>query len=786
MSIIEKIKNSIIVFDGAFGTELQKKGLRPGEHPEEWNITHKDEIIAVHKSYIDAGADIINANTFGANRLNFGIKTEEIITAGIRNAKEAVEKSGKECYVTLDIGSLGKLLKPAGDLDFEEAVEIFSEIVKYGTSAGADLILIETMTDSLETKAAVIAAKENSELPVFVSNAYDRSERLLSGTDAETMVAILEGLGVDAIGINCSLGPVQMKPIVKKLCEFSSLPVFVCPNAGLPREENGKPVFDVNADDFAEIVKEFVAMGVHGIGGCCGTTPEYIRKLSHIRECSAPLPITKKNFTVVTSYSKCVSFGDKPVLIGERINPTGKAKFKQALRDNDIAYILGEATGQADKNVHILDVNVGLPEIDEVKMMQEAVFSIQSVTDLPLQIDTSDFAAMEKAMRIYNGKPMINSVNGKKEVMDKIFPLVKKYGGVVVGLTLDENGIPATADGRLAIAERICTEAEKYGIDKKNIVIDPLALTISSDRESAKITLEAVRRIKKDLGLNTVLGVSNISFGLPSRDNINSAFFTMAMNNGLSGAIINPYSDRMMESYYSFIALSNCENGTEEYIDFASSSGEEKKIVKQEITSLKTAIEKGLEEKAQSIAKELTGKMSALEIINEEIVPALDAVGEKFEKKTLFLPQLLMSANAAKCAFDVIKQTLSSENRTSKGKIILATVKGDIHDIGKNIVKVILENYSYEVIDLGKDVEPQLVVEKAKKENVRLVGLSALMTTTVPAMKETIALLKKELPQCKTVVGGAVLTEEYAEMIGADKYAKDAMETVRYAETIEL
>ncbi len=786
MNIIEKITNSIVVFDGALGTELQKRGLRPGEHPEEWNITRKDEIIAVHRSYIDAGADVINANTFGANRLNFGDRTEEIITSAVRNAKETVKESGKDCFVTLDIGSLGRLLKPAGDLDFEEAVEIFSEIVKYGTSAGADLILIETMTDSLETKAAVIAAKENSELPVFVSNAYDQSERLLSGTDAETMTAMLEGLGVDAIGINCSLGPVQMKPIVKKLCEFSSLPVFVCPNAGLPREENGKTVFDIGADEFARIVKEFVAMGVHGIGGCCGTTPEFIEKLSHIRETSSPLPVTKKNFTVVSSYAKCVYFGEKPVLIGERINPTGKAKFKQALRDNDIAYILGEATGQADKKVHILDVNVGLPEIDEVKMMQEAVASIQAVADLPLQIDTSDFTAMEKAMRIYNGKPMINSVNGKKEVMEKVFPLVKKYGGVVVGLTLDENGIPETAEGRITIAERICKEAEKYGIDRKNIVIDPLALTISSDRESAKTTLEAVRRIRNELGLNTILGVSNISFGLPVRDNINSAFFTMAMNNGLSGAIINPYSDKMMESYYSFVALSNYENGTEDYIDFASSSGEEKKTVQQEITSLKTAIEKGLEEKAHSIAEELVKEKTALEIINGEIIPALDSVGEKFEKKTLFLPQLLMSANAAKCAFDVIKQTLTSDAQTSKGKIILATVKGDIHDIGKNIVRVILENYSYEVIDLGKDVDPQLIVETAKKENIRLVGLSALMTTTVPAMKETVSLLKKELPQCKTVVGGAVLTEEYAEMIGADKFAKDAMETVRYAETIEL
>ena len=786
MNIKEKILNEIVVFDGAFGTELQKRGLMPGEHPEEWNITHKNEIIEVHKSYINAGADVINANTFGANRFNFGERTAELVAKGIENAKVAVKESGKECFVTLDIGSLGKLLKPSGEVDFEEAVDIFSEIVISGTKAGADLILIETMTDSLETKAAVIAAKENSDLPVFVSNAYDKSERLLSGTDAEGMVAMLEGLGVDAIGINCSLGPVQMLPIAEKLCKYSSLPIFVCPNAGLPREENGKTVFDVGADEFAEIVKKFVSMGVHGIGGCCGTTPEFIEKLTEIKNTFTPIPAQKKNYTVVSSYAKNVYFGKTPVLIGERINPTGKPKFKQALRDNDMGYILNEATGQKEKDVHILDVNVGLPEIDEVKMMYDAVTSIQAITDLPLQIDTSDSEAMEKAMRIYNGKPMINSVNGKEEVMEKVFPLVKKYGGVVVGLTLDENGIPETAEGRIQIAEKIYKTAESYGIDKKDIVIDPLALTISSDRNSANVTLEAVKRIKEDFGGKTILGVSNISFGLPCRENINSAFFTMAMQKGLSSAIINPYSDKMMESYYSFLALANCENGTEKYIDFASAVTEEKKVVTHEITSLKTAIEKGLEEKSKSLAEELIKNKTALEIINEEIVPALDSVGDKFEKKTLFLPQLLMSANSAKCAFDVIKLTMAGEKQTSKGKVILATVKGDIHDIGKNIVKVILENYSYDVIDLGKDADPLLVVETAKKENVKLVGLSALMTTTVPAMKETISLLKNEIPDCKTVVGGAVLTEEYAQMIGADKYAKDAMETVRFAETLKL
>lgn len=786
MSIKETILNEIIVFDGALGTELQKRGLKPGEHPEEWNITKSDVIVDIHKSYIDAGADVINANTFGVNKINFPGRCEKLIDAAFLNAKKAVRESGKECSIALDIGSLGKLLKPTGEIEFEEAVEIFKEIVLLGVKNGADLILIETMTDSLETKAAVIAAKENSDLPIFVSNAYDASQRLLSGTDAQTMVAILEGLNVDAIGINCSLGPKQMKPIVEELCKYSSKPVFVCPNAGLPREENGKTVFDVDADEFAEIQKEFLSVGVHGIGGCCGTTPEFIEKLSHLKKEVSPLTIEEKDYTVVTSYAKSVYFGERPVLIGERINPTGKPKFKQALKENNISYILNEASGQKDKKVHILDVNVGLPEIDEKEMMCNSIEAIQAVIDLPLQIDTSDFDAMEKALRIYNGKAMINSVNGKEEVMEKVFPLVKKYGGVVVGLTLDENGIPETAEGRIKIAKKIYDTAQKYGINKKDIVIDPLALTISSDKDSAKTTLETVRRIKEELNGNTILGVSNISFGLPQRDNINAAFFTMALQKGLSSAIINPYSDKMMESYYSFLALSNCINGCEDYIEFASENGETVKVTSQEITDLKTSIEKGLEEKSGELAKELIKTKDSLEIINEYIVPALDKVGEGFEKKTVFLPQLLMSANAAKAAFDVIKETLQGKEQESKGKIILATVKGDIHDIGKNIVKVLLENYSFQVIDLGKDVPPETIVETAKKENIKLVGLSALMTTTVPAMKETIRLLNEELPDCKTVVGGAVLTKEYAISIGADKYAKDALETVKYAESIEL
>ena len=788
MTILEKIRNGFTYFDGGTGTVLQKKGLQPGELPEEWNLTHSKDIVDLHLSYINAGAHIINANTFGANILKFEENhLEEIISAAFENALEAKKRSGREdVYIALDMGPSGKLLKPYGTLDFEDAVKVFAETVKIGAKLGFDLINIETMTDSYETKAAVLAAKENSCLPVFVSNVYDAQGKMMTGANPAAMVALLEGLGVDALGLNCSLGPKEMKLIVKTLCEYASVPVIVNPNAGLPRTENGATVYDVTAEDFAAEMTEIASYGAVILGGCCGTTPDYIRCLIEKTADMTPAEITDKNITLVSSYTHAVEIGKKPVIIGERINPTGKKLFKEALRNHDIDYILNEGFSQQEKKCHILDVNVGLPEINEPEMLTEVMESLQAVIDLPLQIDTSDIVAMEKAMRRYNGKPMVNSVNGKKESMEQIFPLVKKYGGVVVGLTLDENGIPDTAVGRIAIAEKIYETAAGYGISKKDIVIDPLTLTVSTGSDNAQITLDAVRKIKENGG-NTVLGVSNISFGLPERQNINSVFYTLALNAGLSSAIINPNSQDMMKAYYSFCALTNQDENFLDYIEFASAQKQDTpEVKKEEDNSLATAVLKGLGDKAAKATEELLATQSATDIIDSVLIPALDEVGKGFESGRIFLPQLLMSADAASRAFEVIKTAIRSagDENVKKGTVVLATVKGDIHDIGKNIVKVILENYGFEVIDLGKDVSEEKVLEAVIENNIKLCGLSALMTSTVPAMENTIKLLNEKAPDCKVVVGGAVLTQEYADMIGADRYAKDAMETVRYAEEL--
>ena len=733
----------------------------------------------MHKLYLDAGSDIITANTFGANSLKFN-NLEEIITAAITNAKNAVGNSGK--YVALDIGPLGRMLEPLGDLPFEKAVEIFAETVKIGEKAGADLILIETMTDAYETKAALLAAKENSSLPVFVTNAYGDGGKLMTGADPKAMVALLEGMGADAIGMNCSLGPKQMKDIVAEMAKYASVPLIVNPNAGLPSVVDGKSVFDVDADEFSDIMCEIVKSGACIVGGCCGTTPEYIRKtVEKTKNLPFYLP-EKKNLTLISSYTHAVEIGNKPVIIGERINPTGKKRFKEALRANDIAYILNEGIAQNIKGVSVLDVNVGLPEIDEAEMIVSVIKQLQSIIDLPLQIDTVDYSAMEKAMRIYNGKPLINSVNGKQESMDKVFPLVKKYGGAVIAVTLDENGIPETAQGRVDIANKIITEAAKYGIGKNEIIVDPLAMAVSSNAESANITLEAVKMLHES-GIKTSLGVSNVSFGLPSRPDVNAVFYTMAMQNGLDCAIINPHSDEMMKAWYGFNALTGKDENFADYIEHFSASEPVKKAETTHTETLDFAIIKGLKDAAYSIACELLKTMQPMDIIDGMIIPALNTVGKGFENKTVYLPQLLMSAEAAGKAFEAVKAAIPAGS-AKKGKIILATVKGDIHDIGKNIVKVLLENYGYEVVDLGKDVDPQTVVDAVKENGIRLVGLSALMTTTVPAMEETIKLLNKEIPDCKVMVGGAVMTPEYAQMINADSFSPDAMGAVRYAETI--
>lgn len=796
MNFKEYLKDNIVFLDGGLGTLLQKKGLRPGEYPERWNITRPEVLREIHKAYYDAGSNVVNTNTFGANLLKFSSEElDEIVCNAVENVKWARDNStsDREKFVALDIGPSGKLLRPYGDFDFEDAVALFAEIVRLGVKYGVDLITIETMNDSYETKAALLAAKENSELPVIVTNAYGEDGKLMTGATPTAMVAMLEGMGADAIGVNCSLGPKQLVSVVDELISVASVPVVVKPNAGLPVSVNGETVYDVLPDEFACDVAEMIKKGVRVAGGCCGTTPDYIKSLAEKAEGIQPVPVTEKNITCVSSYTHSVVFDRLPILIGERINPTGKKRFKQALVERDMDYILGEGINQQEKGVHILDVNVGLPDIDEKEMLVNSVCELQAVSNLPLQIDTSDAVAMEAALRRYNGKAMINSVNGKEESMKAIFPLVKKYGGLVVALTLDENGIPETAEGRVAIAEKILKVAAEYGIAKKDIIFDPLAMTISADTKAAKVTLDSLRIIKEMLGCHTSLGVSNVSFGLPSRDIVNGVFFASALENGLSAAIMNPYSNEMMKTYYSFRALHDMDENCADYIEFASNYSEStvtvasaQKTAEEYKSSLQRAIVKGLKDQAAQVTEEMLRELAPLEIVQNEIIPALDIVGKGFEAKTVYLPQLLMSAEAAKCAFECIKTHVSKGGAKSATKcaIVIATVKGDIHDIGKNIVKLLLENYGFAVCDLGKDVAPEAIVEAVVETKASIAGLSALMTTTVPAMEETIKLLREKAPWCKVLVGGAVLNREYAERIGADKYAKDAMEGVRYAESV--
>ena len=801
--MINNLRNKLgrewLFCDGGTGTILQAKGLKGGELPETWNLTRPEDIIELHAGYLRAGSDLINTNTFGCNALKFN-NVGEIVTAAVGHVREAMRRTDREdAYVALDIGPTGKLLAPMGDLPFERAVELFGEVVRAGAAAGADLVLVETMSDSYEAKAAVLAAKENCDLPVLVTMIFDQKGKLLTGGDVESAVALLEGLHVDALGVNCGMGPRQMAPIVRRLAELSSLPVIVNPNAGLPRSEEGRTVFDVGPEEFAaEVAKIASECPVQVFGGCCGTTPEHIaREIAAVRKLPFR-PATEKGRTVVSSFSHAVEIGPRPVIIGERINPTGKKKFKEALRQHDIDYILQQGLEQEGSGAQVLDVNVGLPEIDEPALMDEVVTRLQGVLDLPLQIDTSNPEAMERGMRHYNGKPMVNSVNGKREVIEQVFPLVAKYGGVLVALTLDEQGIPNTAEGRVAIARRIYEAADRFGVPRKDIVIDCLAMTISAEPQSAVVTLETLRRVRDELRGHTILGVSNISFGLPMREIVNSHFLTMAMQNGLSCAIINPNNAAMMASYRAFCALAaldpNCADYIEAYADATPNSsapaGAKTPRASGETSSgatlsLGEAVARGVAGRAAEATRELLqGGRAGLEIINDELVPALDRVGQGFEKGTVFLPQLMMSAEAAKAAFEVIKATLQDTTQQAKGRVILATVKGDIHDIGKNIVKVMLENYGYEVLDLGKDVPPERIVQVARDEHIRLIGLSALMTTTVVSMEATIRLLREQGVPAKVVVGGAVLTQEYADAIGADCYARDAMETVRYADRV--
>lgn len=758
----------ITYFDGGMGTMLN---LKAGELPELLNINDPERVYAIHKAYADAGCNIISANTFGANRFKYD-NVDEIVKSAVKNAK----RTGKK--VALDIGPTGKLLKPMGDLEFEECVDIFADVVKAGRDE-ADLVLLETFGDLYEIKAAMLAVKENCDLPLVVSMIFDEKARLLTGADVRTACAVVEGLGADAIGFNCGLGPKQMIPLVEELEKHASIPILVMPNAGLPESVNGETIFNVDPDEFASYMTQIAKMGVSYLGGCCGTTPAHLKAMIEATKDIEDKVPEFKNETIVASYSKSVDLSEGAV-IGERINPTGKKLMKEALRNKDMDYVLRQGITQSEAGAHILDVNMGLPEIDEKEMLCSGVYELQSVLPVPLQLDSGDAEAMEAALRLYNGKAMINSVNGKEKSMKEVFPLAKKYGGVVVCLCLDEDGIPSTAEGRIAIAKKIIKRAAEYGIDKKNLAVDALVMTISTDTNNAIETLNAVDYIRNTLGVNTVLGVSNISFGLPNREAVNTAFYTLAMSRGLSAGIINPNSRPMMNAFFSYKALAGKDESCQEYIK---SAVDTEIVQKTENLDLKTAIIKGMKEESARCAKELLENTESLVIINDYIIPALDVVGDGFEKNTIFLPQLLMSADSAKAAFDEIKAhfVMSGAEQVKGEKIIIATVEGDIHDIGKNIVKVLLQNYGFDVMDLGKDVKCEKVLEEAQKNNVKLVGLSALMTTTVPNMEKTIKLLHDNT-DAKVFVGGAVLTRDYAKMINADFYAKDAMESVRIAQ----
>ena len=777
MTIREKLGKEWLFIDGAMGTMLEKAGLPAGMLSETWNRTNPEKIEAIHRAYLAAGCNVILANTFGANQLKHGEDVGDVIRAGLDCARRAVAVNNAPAYVALDIGPTGKLLKPFGDLAFEDAYDIFSEMVIAGRDA--DLIVIETLSDTYEAKAAVLAAKEHADVPIIVTLSFDANGKLLTGGSVAAAAVMLEGLGVDALGFNCGLGPDEMIRLMPELTRVTNLPIVVCPNAGLPVAVNGRTTYNVAPSQFAKSCLRLAELGASALGGCCGTTPDHIAALVQAVSLQKINRIFAPDRTEISSYTKSVCLDDGPVLIGERINPTGKPKLKQALTTENYEYLAREAIAQAEAGAHLLDVNVGLPGIDEAEAMLRAVTLIQSVTQLPLVIDTAHPDAMASALRLYNGKPLVNSVNGKRESIETVLPLVKQYGAAVIALTLDESGIPETADGRLAIARRIIDAAEKLGIDRKNILVDALTLPVSAGRDHAKVTLETLHRARTELGAHTVLGVSNVSFGLPNRGGLNAAFFITALSQGLSAGIINPLQSDMVDAYAYALALLGYDEACGQYIARFSQSAPAPVVQTQEMT-LRDAVQKGLCSQAGRIATELTKTRDAMDIIDNELIPALDTVGRGFERQTVFLPQLLMSSDAARAAFDAIRSAFPTASKQSRlGPIILATVHGDIHDIGKNIVRALMENYGYFVIDLGKDVAPEHIVDAAIKHNAPFVGLSALMTTTVPAMEETIIQLRKSHP-CRIIVGGAVLTQSYADQIGADHYAPDAMSAVRY------
>lgn len=800
MNFVEELHSRRLFFDGAMGTMLQEAGLKPGELPETWNLLHPEKVRAIHRSYVDAGVDILKTNTFGANGLKFGAahdqpEVADLVKAGVENARAAFAEAGREGFVALDLGPTGKLLQPFGDLPFEEAVALYAEQVQAGAAAGADLILIETMSDSYEAKSAILAARENSDLPIVCTFTFDEDGKLLNGADVTSALVMAESLGVAAVGFNCGQGPDTLVKLVPQALQAVDIPLVANPNAGLPVQKDGHTVFHIDAEGYAPLMVPFAEAGVSVLGGCCGTTPAHIANL--IKACrDLPMPAPRTGAPcAICGYGTAVDFEGMPVIIGERINPTGKKRLKEALKAQNMDYVCQLALEQLDKGAQVLDVNVGVPGVDEPALIEKVILTLQSITSVPLQIDTSNIQAMERALRIYNGRPLLNSVNGKAENMAEVLPLAKKYGAALVGLCLDEGGIADTAEGRLKVADKVIAEAGKYGIPARDMVMDPLAMTISTGGENAQIDLEVIRQLKAR-HIKTVMGVSNISFGLPSRDAVNSAFFALAMQAGLSAGIINPNSAPMMQAYIAYGALSGKDAGCKKYVEYFANAPQLVAVAKtpaadgsgapvnaDQGSSIQQAIIKGLTTKVeQGVRQALADGKPALAIINEDMIPGLNVVGDLFEKKKLFLPQLLVSADAAKAGFEILKQSIATGASTEKGEpIVICTVKGDIHDIGKNIVKVLLENYGYNVIDLGKDVPPETVLEAAKEHDAKLVGLSALMTTTVGAMEDTIKMLHKELPDCKIMVGGAVMTAEYARTIGADFYGANAVASVNYA-----
>lgn len=786
MIIRERLGKEILFFDGAMGTMLQKSGLLAGEIPETYNILHPNKITEIHQKYIKAGADIITTNTFGANEYKLketNFTVEEVVESAVNIAKKAA--NGK--YVALDVGPIGQLLEPMGILSFEEAYNIFKRQIVAGYKAGCDLILIETMSDIYEAKAAVLAAKENTDLPVLCTMTFGKDGRTLSGTDPLTMVTILESLGVDALGVNCSFGPKEIKGIVREICNYAHLPIMVQPNAGLPQMQDGKLSYSLRPEEFAISIKDIAQMGASILGGCCGTDERYIEETVNLIKGMKVVKTCSPKITTLCSSSKTIIIDEGAKVVSDRINPTGKKDFKEALENKDIDFLLNQVVKQKDSGVDFIDINLGLPGIDEKEVMVKAIKEIQGIINTPLQIDSSDSKVIEAAVRVYNGKPVINSVNGRKEVMEKIFPIVKKYGACVIGLTLDENGVPATAEERFDIAKKIVDKAEEYGIPKENILIDSLVLTVSAQQKEAIETLKTVRLVKERLGVKTLLGITNISFGLPNRGLLDRTYLSMALAMGVDAVIINPMDKEAMNTVYAYRVIAGEDIGGKNYVEkIVPSKDKYKPEIQGKSKSLRHMVISGLKEETVNTTKELLNSKSSLEIIEEYLIPALDEVGKKYEEGEIFLPQLIQSAETVKSAFNIIKNKIREQGKKEiyKGEIILATVQGDIHDIGKNIVKLLLENYGFKVIDLGKDVPVKKVVEEAKVRGTKLVGLSALMTTTVKSMEETIKALKEAGLEVEVFVGGAVLNPDYAKNIGAHYYAKDARESVKIAQEI--